>query len=65
MAACAGIAAALGAVGWAAHTGSAAGDVALKLAVVMAVPAAVLGLVLRDEGDREVLRALRDRLRGR
>ena len=65
MAACAGIAAALGFTGWALRTGSAAGDVALKAALMAAVPALVLGLVLREEGDREVLRALGERLRGR
>lgn len=65
MGACAAVAAACGAAGWALRTGSAAGDVALKAGLVMAVPAAVLGLVLREEGDREVLRALGRRLRGR
>ncbi len=58
MAACAGLALVLGAAGWGLRTGSAGLDVALKAALVAAVPVAQLALVLREEGDRAVLRAL-------
>jgi len=62
MAACGGLAFVLGMVGWCWRSGSTGLDLGVKTLLVLAIPMAQFGWVLRDEDDRAVLRALGSRL---
>ncbi len=67
MAACAGVAAVLGVVGFTLRTGHGALDVALKLALIGSYPAVLVAFVLRDDEERALVasawRWLRERAR--